>query len=493
MLLFQNAGNQQAPANKGLIDKVQSILDLNSEWWFQAILVLVVVGLVIALSLRIPKAWERTKDVDIKDKVARKRKITSNQFWTIWGISIFAVSSMTLVGLLVPKLMATIYAGIVISCIFIFEFRSKQHHDEQQENTATFQKTINDSLGDMETKIVKLQTSFQTAKENLSESYGSYLKLEEHPRQEISNATSDIWKQAPVISEHFGRGGVNSISLKEMKALMSITSYKAKDTFDQLLNEEIYCRSKAFGSLWPALVNCSDQYLSICDLSSLSRLDSTAEKTVSEIWKDRILGREYDDAYTGEINKLIEFAKSSTLEIFDKVIVYQPMDGEKISTKKKPKCVTSAENKCCASGSCETPCVVNTVLKSWLSKKQDLIDVGLKSASDDDKSIIWLVTLNEFKTIGTYASKAHKAAQGKVLSLDLGFFGNNIIGEEFKINEVRLPGWAGETSRSRAAQTPKVTHDYLYRFQVIPTLSRQIRKNIIDDMNNPEKNISSVS
>lgn len=197
------------------------------------------------------------------------------------------------------------------------------------------------------------------------------------------------------------------------KLLLSTASKKSMSALDQFRSGKIFLRRKLYEEFWEKAVQNSNSYLSICDLSMYSGKQYTG-KEGSEEGSEIIKQESYD--WKKRVEEEIDVLKETRIRKFDKIILFE------------------------SSGNCQdgnnNP-IFNVVAELWEGRIQELENSGIKShcQSNSRNRMIWKFSREDFSSCLNNINKYYKIS-GRINSNDLGIFGDHLIGEEFKVNEV---------------------------------------------------------
>ncbi|MBT8407224.1 MAG: hypothetical protein KJP05_07190 [Deltaproteobacteria bacterium] len=209
-------------------------------------------------------------------------------------------------------------------------------------------------------------------------------------------------------------------------------------------NDEFWINRIVFDKVWSLLINRMDAYYSISDFSIYS--DTPATLRDRSFWRERI---------RSEIGKLKE-NKLLIPGAFKKIIVYKACEirdenATDVSCKKGESC----NHIDCTYESC----IVKIAFIEW--------ENGIKHNSPDEEHEGDFLLLKKREEItGKFEAVNALLDEGVAIgSLDIGLFGEDYVGEEYKYN----PDFSSEAT------------SYLYRFRKDKDIVQKVRRIVFDD------------
>ena len=262
-------------------------------------------------------------------------------------------------------------------------------------------------------------------------------KFSEKLQNESSKVANHYVEKRETLEARIGGDFPDSVTVDQeaAKLLLSISSKKAISALEQFSRGEIFLRIKLFTEFWKEAVQSSSSYLSICDLSIYSGKDE------SEIGSERL---NWERRIKDEIEALTE----GKTEKFDKIILCEG-----------------------ASGIHDENFILKVVKAAWIEKIEELKSAGIKShyAEDGHNNMIWMACHDEFSD--KISAINGSRVRGQINSNDLGTFGDDLIGEEFKVS--KEPKLSKGTTPEGWRET-----EFLYRINANPEIVEEVRSAI---------------
>ena len=295
-------------------------------------------------------------------------------------------------------------------------------------------------------QLVKLKV-FKTSKDRLCKPIHTPKangKLSAKLQNELSKVADHYVEKRKTLEARIGGGFPDSVTVDQeaAKLLLSISSKKAILALEQFIRGEMFLRIKLFKEFWEEAVQSSSSYLSICDLSIYSGKDKSEIRSEKLNWERRI---------KDEVKALIKgkTEKLGKTEKFDKIILCEGASE-------------SHEN-----------FILKAVKTAWMKEIDKLKSAGIKShyeAEDGSNNMIWMASHNKFSDEISVINGSQ--VPGQINSNDLGTFGDDLIGEEFKVSK--------EPRLSKGA-TPEGWREteFLYRINANPKIVEQVKITII--------------
>jgi hypothetical protein len=206
------------------------------------------------------------------------------------------------------------------------------------------------------------------------------------------------------------------------------TIYKSK--FEELCHQyrglDFYMRRDRFKALWDLLTR-NVKYQSVCDLSSYSRLRLAAPDKFFNNFYDS-LAESWEDRIGEELAILRSYAGT-----FQKIIVYSP-PAKLADPERLPPCHETEDSRCDYLRCGEDRCVVKHVVKMWVDAAPKLKEKRPPTVDGAEDNSIWLIHKEKIQDRMMNLNLQRQADSEPALSsVDIGIFGNNFIGEEFKV------------------------------------------------------------
>ena len=258
------------------------------------------------------------------------------------------------------------------------------------------------------------------------------------------------------------------------KLLLSISSKKSISALEQFSSGEIFLRTKFFTEFWKEAVKSSSSYLSICDLSMYSGKNASQIKSEKLNWQTRVESE-------------IEVLKKEKIKVFDKIILFESSqeiqnDSNDTIQNDSNDTIQNDSNDTIQNDSNDTiqndsnDTIFDVVVNLWESKMQELKDLGIKShyQSENGNCLIWKFSRED---VSSWLEEINQSDQisGQINSYDLGIFGDNLIVEEFKVNEA-------STIVGRIENSDVNKLKFLYRLSLQKDLIKQIKRTITEKM-----------
>jgi len=254
------------------------------------------------------------------------------------------------------------------------------------------------------------------------------------------------------------------------KIYIDAVFHHAEVAFKQLLENRVFIKYEVFSRTWMRLTGESKSYLSVCDLSPYCNIwESDLELDIDD-WTDR-LEREIGHLKTLQGNKL---------ETFDKVIVYQKRQFTE-SPDVPPSCV---QNGTCEGNRCRTACIVRSVAEMWLNSGLNGNFVShAADVHETGRANVWLVDRQYFARLFAKVNEVDSADGHRITSLDIGLFGGDVVGEEFKLQGQTFR-YAG---RNADLETPSTSErqrsfDYMYMMRSDSSLHARLESKVVGAM-----------
>ena len=263
-------------------------------------------------------------------------------------------------------------------------------------------------------------------------------KFSEKLQNESSKVANHYVEKRKTLEARIGGKFPDSVTVDQeaAKLLLSISSKKSISALEQFSRGEMFLRIKLFKEFWEEAVQSSSSYLSICDLSIYSGKDESEIGSEKVNWQRRI---------KDEIKALTE----GETKKFDKIILCEM-----------------------ASGSHDENFILKAVKAAWIKEVEKLKSAGIKShyaAEDGHNNMIWMASHDKFsdKIFAINGS----CVPGQINSNDLGTFGDDLIGEEFKVS--KEPKLSKGTTPEGWRET-----EFLYRINANPVIVEEVRSTI---------------
>ena len=282
------------------------------------------------------------------------------------------------------------------------------------------------------------------SKSALVEHFTSLSDLHEKLLRHLTNQVREIKRQngkegrlldtiVHLFNEHHERitaSGAHYAEINE-RGIQEVCSYIYRSKFDELCDQlkrrSFYMRRVRFEALWNLLTR-NVRYQSVFDLSSFSRSRIAADAhfpefyvSLKEFWQERIADEiEILQSYTGTFQKIIVF--SPPAELADK--------------NKLPPCHTPKDpHSHCDYVRCEEGgCIVKIVAEMWVKAAPDIKRRRPPTRESDDDHSIWMVDKRAiYKHLERLNNRRQADDEVSLASIDVGIFGSNFIGEEFKV------------------------------------------------------------
>ena len=277
---------------------------------------------------------------------------------------------------------------------------------------------------------------------NLDYTFKADEKLSKKLENESSKVVNYYFEKQETLEVRIGGSFPDSVTVDQetAKLLLSISSKKVMSALEQFSRGEMFLRIKLFEEFWKEAVQSSSSYLSVCDLSIYSGKDASEIKSEILNWERRI---------EDEIKSLEEGVAKGKAKKFDKIILYNG-----------------------AFESHDENLILKEVKVVWLKEIERLKSAGIKShyaAEGGPNNMIWMACHDEFSDKISAINDSH--VPGQINSNDLGTFGDDLIGEEFKVSK--------EPKLSKGA-TPEGWREteFLYRINVNPAIVKGVRSAI---------------
>ena len=348
------------------------------------------------------------------------------------------VISLIILAIDLEKWYDTIIITVITGGISVYMhnlFAIKENSDE------TLQE-VNESLKNLEAELKQNNDDYRNILCNPAYAFKANEKFSEILQNESYRVTKRYCEELETLEDRLlGKfsGSETIVDEETAKLLLSIASEKAISALDQFGRGKIFLRRELFKDFWKEAVQSSRSYLSICDLSIYNGLDESILETEKINWKRRI---------EDEIKALTE----GKTKKFDKIILFD-----------------SSQN-----GSKNI--IFSLVERWWQDGIKKLEDSHIKShcQSGDNNSMIWTFPRDQFSRCLMNINSAREI-KGQINSNDLGIFGDHLIGEEFKVNEVSTT--IGELTDNDFDELK-----FLYRFSIQKDLVEKIKTMTIDKM-----------
>ncbi|MEZ5996136.1 MAG: hypothetical protein R3C25_10300 [Hyphomonadaceae bacterium] len=290
-----------------------------------------------------------------------------------------------------------------------------------------------------------------------------------------------LFARAPVLNTIAGRADWSG---EVQRIFLRLLARKVKNNLANLEAERIFLRRDLFSDLWAPLTEASDKYLSVCDLSPYAN---------ASVRQTEFAERDWDERIAFEIEHLT--TNCTRLRHFDKIIVYEERvarDIVDLGQSSPPACATATG---CIGNLCQyRSCLVNKVVRKWAEAAPDLRargihGHGLGPTPRTPSGMIWLVRRRDFGRAFAYALRRE---HDKITTMDIGLFGDTIVGEEFKLLtetfyvpepdiDTRTSGAETEWVQSPGTlryEPDRPMDDFLYVMRSNPDLSRRLTTEI---------------
>ena len=273
---------------------------------------------------------------------------------------------------------------------------------------------------------------------NLAYTFKVNEKFPEKLQNESSKVANHYVEKRETLEARIGGDFPDSVTVDQeaAKLLLSISSKKAISALEQFIRGEMFLRIKLFKEFWEEAVQSSSSYLSICDLSIYSGKDESEIGSEKVNWERRI---------KDEIKALTE----GETKKFDKIIL----------------CERDSERD-------DKNLILKAVKDAWLKEIKGLKSAGIKShcaGKGGQNNMIWMACHDKFSDKISAINGSHLA--GQINSNDLGIFGDDLIGEEFKVS--KEPKLSKGANHAGWRET-----EFLYRINANPAIVEEVRSTI---------------
>ena len=318
----------------------------------------------------------------------------------------------------------------------------------KENNDKKFQE-VNGNLKSLEATLEKTNKDYKNILCNPAYAFKANEKFSEELQNESYRVTKRYYEKLDTLEARLcGKFPDSATTVDQTvdqeisKLLLSIASEKAISALDQFGRGKIFLRRELFKDFWESAVKSSSSYLSICDLSMYSGKGDSEIKSEKLNWERRT-------------KKEIEALKGKGKLKFDKIILFDSgQNGQNGSNN----------------------IIFNVVADLWENSVQELKGFGIKShcQSGNGNCMIWKFSCEDFSSCLMHINSSD--IKGRINSNDLGIFGDHLIGEEFKVNEVLTT--TGELENDGLNELK-----FLYRFSIQKALVEEIRDMAIKKMN----------
>ena len=359
-----------------------------------------------------------------------------NNLIDLFGIFLFVINSAIPFLIKIEKYSDAIIISAIINGMIAYIhnlFKMKANNDKK------FQE-VNENLKILEAALEKTNGDYRDILCNPAYAFKANKKFSEKLKNESYRVTSYYYDKQDTLEDrllgNFPDSGT-TVDQETAELLLSIASEKAISALDQFGGGKIFLRRELFKPFWESAVQSSSSYLSICDLSMYSGKDGSQINSEKLNWKKRVEG-EIAVLKCGEIRK------------FDKIILFESNQDDQ-------------------SGS--NNAIFKEVINLWKISVQELKDLGIKShcRSKNGNCMIWKFSREDFSSWLNDINRSNEVS-GQINSNDLGIFGDYLIGEEFKVNEVLTT--TGGLENNNDVDELK----FLYRFSIQKDLVKEIRE-----------------
>ena len=310
-------------------------------------------------------------------------------------------------------------------------FKMKANNDKK------FQE-VNENLKSLEAALEKTNGDYRDILCNPAYAFKANKKFSEKLKNESYRVTSYYYEKQDTLEDrllgNFPDSGT-TVDQETAELLLSTSSKKSISALEQFSRGEMFLRIKLFKEFWEEAVQSSSSYLSICDLSIYSGKDESEIGSEKVNWERRI---------KDEIKALTE----GKTKKFDKIILCEG-----------------------ASGSHDENFILKAVKAAWIKEIEKLKSAGIKShyAEDEDNNMIWMACHDKFSD--KISAINGSRVRGEINSNDLGTFGDDLIGEEFKVS--KEPKLSKGTTSEGWRET-----EFLYRINANTAIVEQVRSTI---------------
>lgn len=249
----------------------------------------------------------------------------------------------------------------------------------------------------------------------------------------------------------------------------------AQVAFRQLLDDRIFIKGEVFSRAWMRLTGESTSYLSVCDLSPYCNIWEPDLDDDIQDWELRL---------TDEIAHL-KTLRGQKLEKFDKIIVYQKRQFI-VSPDAAPSCVQYGT---CEGSKCKTACIVKSVAERWLnSGLGGYFGSHAENSEGDTPSNLWLVERQNFANLFALVNDGDAANGRRITSLDIGLFGNHVVGEEFKLQGQTFRYVGGKPDlETPSTSERRRSFDYMYTMRSDKDLHARLEFRVLNAMNRADQ------
>lgn len=410
-------------------------------------------------------------------RLVKKRFVTGSRLFNVFGLIAFAAAgflfSTRLEGEAQSLAFGLIVGSVLPALYFFLEMRFDQIRAERSAKHVQVGLRFDEVIAEGNAKHIesthKLETINRSIRDLISPARAarSDRRLHRYIRDKLAEILVYIYDNSKKLND-FVEGPAAKTAFGRI--YIDAVFHHAEVAFKQLLENRIFIKYEVFSRTWARLTGESRSYLSVCDLSPYCNIWEPDLELDIDDWKDRL---------EREINHL-KTLQGQKLEKFDKVIVYQKRQFIE-NPAAPPSCV---QNGTCEGNRCRTACIVQSVAEMWLNSG---LNGNFFSHAGDlqepKRANVWLVDRQYFSSLFAKVNEVESLNGHRITSLDIGLFGNDVVGEEFKLQgqTFRYVGGKADLETPSTSERQR-SFDYMYIMRSDRSLHTRLESKVVSAM-----------